>query len=72
MFSAGEIKARSAINYEKMSRLEFRVEAYVDDGYATSALETLKLRIKDVNEEPEFQTTLWTLVKEDEGGVGEN
>lgn len=55
-----------------MSRLEYRVEAYVDDGYAASPLETLKLRIKDVNEEPEFQTTQWTLTKNDEGGVGMN
>ncbi|KAH3691732.1 hypothetical protein DPMN_194131 [Dreissena polymorpha] len=70
-FSAGEIRAKSVINFEKVNKLSYEVVIYAYGGFGNSTTETLTLLISDVNEKPEFTTTTWTITKNDEGGPGE-
>ncbi|KAH3809342.1 hypothetical protein DPMN_137705, partial [Dreissena polymorpha] len=66
--NAGEICAKSVINFEKVNKLSYEVVIHAYDGYGNSTTETLTLLISDVNEKPEFTTTTWTITKNDEGG----
>ena len=69
LYTAGEIKAKSVIDYETQTVLQYNVDVTVFDGYNFSSTETLTISLGDVNEEPTFTQTLYTLTKADEGGV---
>ncbi|XP_052259251.1 uncharacterized protein LOC127863675 [Dreissena polymorpha] len=69
--TAGEIRAKSVINFEKVNKLSYEVKTHAYDCYGNSTTETLTLLISDVNEKPKFTTTTWTITKNDESGPGE-
>lgn len=68
--TAGEITTKGGLDYEDLSSLQYEVEVYVNDGYVDSLVQPLTLQVLNVNEQPTFQTSSWTVSKPDEGGVG--
>ncbi|XP_052212436.1 uncharacterized protein LOC127831493 [Dreissena polymorpha] len=52
--TAGEIRAKSVINFEKVNKHSYEIEIHAYDGYSNSTTETFTLLIVDVNEKPSY------------------